>query len=138
VPNIFWRFFGFGEDDYEEEDEEYPDYEEGQPRTAKKIKGKREREEPRKRAESPKLVFFKGVPSEGIRLRLRDALLEGTMVLLDLQGLPAEHVEEGRTFINFMGGVAFAHKGLIERIGASLFLITPREGMLQWWAEEGE
>jgi FtsZ-interacting cell division protein YlmF len=136
VPNIFWRFFGFGEDDYEEEDEEYPDYEEGQPRTTKKNKGKRE--EPRKRADSPKLVFFKGVPSEGIKLRLRDALLEGTMVLLDLQGLPAERVEEGRAFINFMGGVAFAHKGLIERIGASLFLITPREGMLQWWAEEGE
>jgi FtsZ-interacting cell division protein YlmF len=134
------RFLGFYGDDYEEEDDEYQDYEEEQPRTAKKGKGKREREreEPRKKAEFPKLVFFKGVPSEGIKLRLRDALLEGSMVLLDLQGLPPEHVEEGRTFINFMGGVAFAHKGLIERIGSSLFLIAPREGMLQWWAEEEE
>jgi FtsZ-interacting cell division protein YlmF len=127
---------GFSGDDYEEEDEEYQDYEEEQPRPAKKSRGKKE--EPRKRAETPKLVFFKGVPSEGIKLRLRDALLDGAMVLLDMQGLPAEHVEEGRTFINFMGGVAFAHKGLIERIGSSLFLITPREGMLQWWAEEEE
>jgi FtsZ-interacting cell division protein YlmF len=125
---------GFYGDDYEEEDDEYQDYEEEQARPAKKNKVKRE--EPRKRSESPKLVFFKGVPSEGIKLRLRDALLEGAMVLLDLQGLPPERVEEGRTFINFMGGVAFAHKGLIERIGSSLFLITPHEGMLQWWAEE--
>jgi FtsZ-interacting cell division protein YlmF len=129
----FLRFLGFYGDDYEEEDGEYLDYEEESPR-AKKSKGKKE--SPRKKAESPKLVFFKGVPSEGIKLRLRDALLEGAMVLLDLQGLPAERVEEGRTFINFMGGVAFAHKGLIERIGSSLFLITPHEGMLQWWAEE--
>ena len=132
----FLRFLGFYGNDYEEEDDEYPEYEEEPSRTAKKNRGKKE--EPRKKAETPKLVFFKGVPSEGIRLRLRDALLEGAMVLLDLQGLPAERVEEGRTFINFMGGVAFAHKGLIERIGSSLFLITPREGMLQWWAEEGE
>jgi FtsZ-interacting cell division protein YlmF len=132
------RFLGFYGDDYEEEAEEYQDYEEEQSRTTKKGKVKREREEPRKKAEPPKLVFFKGVPSEGIKLRLRDALLEGAMVLLDLQGLPPERVEEGRAFINFMGGVAFAHKGLIERIGSSLFLITPREGMLQWWAEEEE
>jgi FtsZ-interacting cell division protein YlmF len=134
VPN-FLRFFGFG-DDYEEEDDEPLDYEEEQARPAKKSRGKKE--EPRKRIEAPKLIFFKGIPSEGIKLRLRDALLEGVMVLLDVQGLPAERMEEGRTFINFMGGVAFAHKGLIERIGSSLFLITPREGMLQWWAEEDE
>jgi FtsZ-interacting cell division protein YlmF len=127
---------GFDESHYEDEDDEYLGYEEEQPRAEKK--GKAKREEPRKRLDSPKLVFFKGVPSEGIKLRLRDALLDGTMVLLDLQGLPAERAEEGRTFINFMGGVAFAHRGLIERIGVSLFLITPREGMLQWWAEEGE
>jgi FtsZ-interacting cell division protein YlmF len=125
---------GFYGDNYEEEDDEFLDYEEEPPRTVKKSRGKKE--DPRKRPETPKLVFFKGVPSEGIKLRLRDALLEGAMVLLDLQGLPAEHMEEGRAFINFMGGVAFAHKGLIERIGSSLFLITPREGMLQWWAEE--
>jgi FtsZ-interacting cell division protein YlmF len=125
---------GFYGDDYEEEEDEYLDYEEEQPRAARKVKGKKE--DPRKKAETPKLIFFKGVPSEGIKLRLRDALLEGAMVLLDLHGLPADRVDEGRIFINFMGGVAFAHKGLIERISSSLFLITPREGMLQWWAEE--
>jgi FtsZ-interacting cell division protein YlmF len=132
----FWRFLGFYGDDYEEEDDEYQDYEEEPSRAVKKSRGRKE--EPRKKSEPPKLIFFKGVPSEGIKLRLRDALLEGAMVLLDLQGLPPERVEEGRAFINFMGGVAFAHKGLIERIGSSLFLITPREGMLQWWAEEEE
>jgi FtsZ-interacting cell division protein YlmF len=123
----FWKFFGFDRDDYEDEE-----YEDESPRSVKKTKAVKEE----LRKNFPELVFFKGVPSEEIKLRLRDALLEGTMVLLDLHGLPPERVEEGRAFINFMGGVAFAHKGLLERIGSSLFVITPREGMLQWWTEE--
>jgi FtsZ-interacting cell division protein YlmF len=127
------QLLGFYGDDYED-DEDYSDYEEERPKT-KKVKSVR-KEEPRGRAAAPKLVFFKGVPSEDIKLRLRDVLLDGAMVLLDLQGLEAERIEEGRNFINFMGGVAFAHKGLMERIGPSLFVITPHEGMLQWWAGE--
>jgi len=128
------QLFGFNSDDYENEGD-YSDYEEERPRSRKKP-GKRG--EPREQMSQPKLVFFKGVPSEEIKLRLRDALLEGAMVLLDLQGLEAERIEEGRNFINFMGGVAFAHKGLMERIGSSLFVIAPREGMFQWWVGDGE
>ena len=129
------QLLGFYGDEYEEDSEEYPNYEEEQSRSSKKIKMTR-RDETRGKTLSPKLVFFKGVPSEDIKLKLRDVLLDGAMVLLDLQGLEQERLDEGRNFINFMGGVAFAHKGLMERIGPSLFVITPCEGMLQWWAEE--
>jgi len=129
------QLFGFYGDDYEDEDD-YSDYEEERPKsTAKKSKSGK-KDEPRGKTISPKLVFFKGVPSEEIKLKLRDVLLDGAMVLLDLHGLDSERIDEGRNFINFMGGVAFAHKGLMERIGPSLFIITPHEGMLQWWAEE--
>ena len=128
------QLLGFSGDDYENEDD-HSSYEEERPRSRKKSVRKGESRGP---VPSPKLVFFKGVPSEDIKLRLRDVLLEGAMVLLDLQGLEAERIEEGRNFINFMGGVAFAHKGLMERIGPSLFIITPREGMLQWWVGDGE
>jgi len=122
------QLFGFGEG-YDNDD----DYEEEPP----KRRGKpTRRDESRGPGVSPKLVFFKGVPSEAVKLRLRDALLDGSMVLLDLQGLPSERIDEGRNFINFMGGVAFAHRGVMERISPSLFVITPREGMLQWWTEE--
>ena len=130
------QLFGFYGDEYEEDGDGYSEYEEvEQPRETKKPKMVR-KEEGRGKTGPVKLVFFKGVPPEDVKLKLRDVLLEGVMVLLDLQGLPAERIEEGRNFINFMGGVAFAHKGLMERIGPSLFVISPREGMLQWWAEE--
>jgi len=129
------QLLGFYGEDYEEEDE-HSNYEEERPKPAGKKSKSARKDDSRARAVPPKLVFFKGVPSEDIKLKLRDVLLDGTMVLLDLQGLAAERIEEGRNFINFMGGVAFAHKGLMERIGPSLFIITPHEGMFQWWVEE--
>jgi FtsZ-interacting cell division protein YlmF len=136
------QLLGFYGDDYEEDSAEYVEYEEEQPReqlgVSKKNRTGKKDDGPKGKPVIPRLVFFKGVPSEDIKLRLRDVLLDGAMVLLDLQGLDAGRIEEGRNFINFMGGVAFAHKGLMERIGPSLFVITPREGMLQWWAEEEE
>ena len=129
------QLLGFYGEDYDNEDD-YSDYDEERPKsTGKKSKSVR-KDESKGQVIPPKLVFFKGVPSEDIKLRLRDALLDGAMVLLDLQGLEANRIEEGRNFINFMGGVAFAHRGVMERIGPSLFVITPREGMLQWWAGE--
>jgi FtsZ-interacting cell division protein YlmF len=131
------QLLGFYGDDYEEDSNDYAEYEEEPSKDVKKSKpGKRD--EARGRPPIPRLVFFRGVPSEDIKLKLRDVLLEGAMVLLDLQGLDAGRIEEGRNFINFMGGVAFAHKGLMERIGPSLFVISPREGMLQYWSEEEE
>ena len=129
------QLLGFYGEDYDNEDD-YSEHDEERPRqTGKKGKPARKNES-RGHVIPPKLVFFKGVPSEDIKLKLRDVLLDGAMILLDLQGLEAERIEEGRNFINFMGGVAFAHKGVMERIGPSLFIITPREGMLQWWEEE--
>ena len=127
------QLLGFNDEGYDNEDD-YSDYEEERPRSTVKSRPVR-KDESRRHAGSPKLIFFKGVPSEEIKLKLRDVLLEGAMILLDLQGLQAERIEEGRNFINFMGGVAFAHKGVMERIGPSLFLIAPREGMFQWWEE---
>ena len=132
------QLLGFYGDDYDEDADDYMEYEEEQPRPLKRQAKPARKDEGRGRMPAPKLVFFKGVPSEEFKLRLRDVLLDGAMVLLDLQGLEPERIEEGRNFINFMGGVAFAHKGLMERIGPSLFVITPHEGMLQWWADEEE
>ena len=129
------QLLGFYGEDYDNEDDN-ENLEEGRSKSADKKDKSGRKNEPKGQAAPPKLVFYKGVPSEDIKLRLRDALLDGAMVLLDLQGLEAKRLEEGRSFINFMGGVAFAHKGVMERIGPSLFIITPREGMLQWWAEE--
>ena len=129
------QLLGFYGDDYENEDD-YSEIEEERPRPAGKKSKPARKEESRGRAVPPKLVFYKGIPSEDIKLKLRDFLLDGVMILLDLQGLDSERIEEGRNFINFMGGVAFAHKGIMERIGPSLFVITPHEGMLEWWGEE--
>ena len=123
----------YGDDDYVDESE---DYEVEEQRTAAKRPNARRRDEPHP-VSAPRLVFFKGVPSESIKLRLRDALLNGIMVLLDLHELdPREFEEEGRPFINFMGGVAFAHKGRMEYIEPAMYLVTPHEGMFEEWVEE--
>ena len=85
----------------------------------------------------PGIVLFKGIPSERRKLQLRDALLEGVMVLMDLHDLDARQFEEeGRPLINFMGGVAFAHKGRMEQVGPALYLVMPRGDMFEDWAEE--
>jgi FtsZ-interacting cell division protein YlmF len=127
------RFFGFNEDEYENDND--VDYEEEpQSRSGKRTRGRQE--ESSKKSVSPKLIFYQGIPSEDTKLRLRDILLDGSMVLLDLHKVDPEHAEEGHNFINFMAGVAFAHKGQSKRIGQFLYVITPREGMLQWWVGE--
>ena len=56
--------------------------------------------------------------------------------MLDLSSLSGAETEKGRNFMNFMGGVAFAHKGELREIGASFFLISPRKGMFTQWIEE--
>jgi len=130
VQKLF-QLFGFSGDDYDNEDD-FSEYDE-RPRSKKKSR----RSDARGQMTPPKLVFFKGIPSDEIRLRLRDVLLDGTMILLDLSGM-SDRKDEAVEFIHFMTGVAFAHKGDWKQIGPSLFIITPREGMLQWWAADGE
>lgn len=123
----------YGDEDYDESEEQYG--EKSQP--TKKSPQARRREEARAAPVPLRMVFFKGVPSEEIKLRLRDALLDGVMILLDLHELdPQSFEEEGRPFINFMGGVAFAHKGRMEYIEPALYVVTPHEGMFEEWAEE--
>lgn len=122
----------YGDEDYDDSEEHYGE----RPQSFKKTLQGKKREEIRPQAPL-RMVFFKGVPSEEIKLRLRDILLEGVMVLLDLHELdPQSFEEEGRPFINFMGGVAFAHKGRMEFIEPALYIVTPHEGMFEEWAEE--
>ena len=59
------------------------------------------------------------------------------MILLDLHELDLQSFEEiGRPFINFMGGVAFAHKGRMEFIEPAFYIVTPHEGMFEEWTKE--
>ena len=124
----------YGDEDYDEPEEQEQYGEKPQP--FKKTYSGRKREETRSQAPL-RMVFFKGVPSEEIKLRLRDILLDGVMILLDLHELDPQSFEEiGRPFINFMGGVAFAHKGRMEFIEPAFYIVTPHEGMFEEWAEE--
>ena len=129
------QLLGFYGDDYDNEDD-YSDHEDDRSRSKKKS-GKKG--DSRGLTAPPKLVFFKGIPSEDMKLKLRDALLDGAMILLDLGGVGSDRKEEALNLVNFMGGVAFAHKGFMEQLGKSpFFIITPREGMFQEWSGEGE
>lgn len=122
----------YGDEDYDESEEYYGE----KPQPFKKPFQGRKREEVRSQVPL-RMVFFRGVPSEESKLRLRDILLEGVMILLDLHDLdPQAFEEKGRPFINFMGGVAFAHKGRMEFIEPALYIVTPHEGMFEEWAEE--
>jgi hypothetical protein len=124
-----WQLLGFYGDDYEDEEDEFE--EEPAPKQVPPRKGVQ------KKAPFPRLIYFRGIPSETARFELRDALLEGAMLMLDLHGLDASRLEEGNDFLNFMRGVAFAHKGETERLGSSLFLVMPHAGMFRRWTEEG-
>ena len=127
------QILGFDGDEYDDEEE----YVEEPPRPSRKPSGQGKRPKEQRFSDAPRLVLFRGVPSEKIKLRLRDALLDGVMILLDLHDLDSRQFEEvGQPFINFMGGVAFAHKGCMEFIEPAHYLVTPGEGMFEEWAEE--
>ena len=129
------QFLGFGDDDYEGSEA----YSEEQSRPSRKQKpqsqGKRKED---MYPMAPGLILFKGVPSEGNKFKLSEALRDGTMILLDLHELDAREMEEqGRPFITFMGGVAYARGGRIEFIEPAQYLVMPRDGMFEEWVEEG-
>ena len=129
------QFLGFDNEDYEEPEE----YSEESARIARKQKpqnqGKRREEA---YPASPGLILFKGVPSEGNKFKLSEALRDGIMILLDLHELDAREMEEqGRPFITFMGGVAYARGGRVEFIEPAQYLVMPRDGMFEEWIEEG-
>lgn len=120
-----------GYDDYDEAD----DLPRGNKRSVGNSGARQQREAP---ARSPlRFVLFKGVPSESSKLKLRDALLDGVMIMLDLSELsPRELEEKGTPFITFMTGVAFAHRGCTQTINQNMYLLTPYEGMFEEWIEE--
>ena len=130
------QFLGFyGDDDYDESEE----YSGDQSRQVRKQKpqsqGKRKEES---YPATPGLILFRGVPSENAKYKLSESLKDGAMILLDLHDLDAREMEDqGRPFITFMGGVAYARGGRIEFIEPAQYLVMPRDGMFEEWVEEG-
>ncbi len=131
------KFLGFygDDDDYDEEE----DYGAERPaKRAKKLNNKKSRRDQEdnniNNNDIPSLVIFRGVPSDDMRSRLRDALRNGAILLLDLSELSERELEEeGRGFITFMGGVAFASGGSKLEIGHEQYIITPGDGMCEEW-----
>jgi FtsZ-interacting cell division protein YlmF len=77
------------------------------------------------------LILFKGLPSTEDKLQLREALLDGCIILLDLSGVPSERIEEGRQFITFMHGVSFANNGEFLKLAPRIFSVSPHPCMVQ-------
>ena len=128
------KFFGFenDEDDYDDSD----DYKE-EPRK------KSSRKENLSRTSSGgsaggKLILFNGIASDNDKRRLREAFNSGAMILIDLHTLnQREFDEDGKDFITFMGGVAFARNGELKFIEPAQYLVTPRHDMFEVWPEGG-
>ena len=134
------KFFGFetDEDDYDE----YDDTEEEKRTPRKQSSGKREASSSRSSTGSNnaagRLIIYNGIPDDNDKRRLREAFNDGAMLLIDLHLLnQREFDEEGKDFITFMGGVAFARKGEIKFIEPAQYLITPKVAMFEIWPEGG-
>ena len=73
------------------------------------------------------------------KVRLREEFNKGAMILVDIHELTQrEYDEEGKDFITFMGGVAFARDGETKYIDPAQYLFTPSKGMSQIWPEGSE
>lgn len=130
------KFFGFenDEDDYDDND----DYTEERPR---KQSSSRKESTSRSSSGNPaapgKLILFNGVASDSDKRRLREAFNSGAMILIDLHTLnQREFEEDGKDFITFMGGVAFARNGELKFIEPAQYLVTPRADMFEVWPED--
>lgn len=125
------KFFGFetDEDDYDEND----DYTEER---QKKSSARKERSS--KGSSNGKLIIYNGVASDADKRKLREAFNSGAMILVDMHELnQREFDEEGREFITFMGGLAYAHEGEGKFIEPAQYLFTPSAGMYEIWPEGG-
>ena len=132
------KFFGF-----ETDDDDYDDYDE--PQEEKRVrKPAAKREGPsRPRAGNSnatgRLIVYNGIANDNDKRRLREAFNEGAMILIDLHLLnQREFEEEGKDFIRFMGGVAFAFGGEIKFIEPAQYIVTPSTGMFEIWPEGSE
>ena len=128
------KIFGF---DNDEDDYENDDYAE-EKRSEKKSSGRRAVSSQRSGSEMPgKIIIYNGVANDIDKRRLREAFNEGAMILIDLHNLnQLEFEEEGKDFITFMGGVAFARNGDMKYIEPAQYLVTPRTDMYEVWPEE--
>ena len=129
----FMKFFGFenDEDDYDDSD----DYKE-EPRKKSSRKETSSRTSSGNPNAGGKLILFNGIASDNDKRRLREAFNNGAMILIDLHTLnQREFDEDGKDFITFMGGVAFARNGELKFIEPAQYLVTPRPDMFEVWPE---
>ena len=131
------KFFGFenDDDDYDDNDE----YTE-ETRSPRKSQAKRESRSPSQGKSHPagRLILYRGVADDNDKRRLRDAFNDGAMILVDLHDLDQRAYEEnGKEFITFLGGVAFARNGDRKFIEPAQYLFTPRPDMFEAWPEGG-
>ena len=131
----FMKFFGFenDEDDYDDSD----DYKE-EPRKKSSRKETSSRTSSGGSISGGKLILFNGIASDNDKRRLREAFNNGAMILIDLHTLnQREFDEDGKDFITFMGGVAFARNGELKFIEPAQFLVTPRHVLFVVWPVGG-
>ncbi len=131
----FMKFFGFenDEDDYDDSD----DYKE-EPRKKSSRKETSSRTSSGGSISGGKLILFNGIASDNDKRRLRNAFNNGAMILIDLHTLnQREFDEDGKDFITFMGGLAFAREGELRFIEPAQYLVTPRHDMFEVWPEGG-
>ena len=129
------KIFGFENDDDDYDDND--DYqEEKRPPRKSPAKSSRSSSQGNPNA-SGKLILFNGVATDSDKRRLREAFNNGAMILIDLHTLnQREFDEDGKDFITFMGGVAFARNGELKFIEPAQYLVTPRADMFESWPEE--
>ena len=134
------KFFGFenDEDDYDDND----DYTEDRHSEKRATTQNRRNNSARSGGNSNlggKIIIYNGVASDNDKRRLREAFNDGAMILIDLHNLnQREFEEEGKDFITFMGGVAFARNGDIKFIEPAQYLVTPKTNMYEIWPEEND
>ena len=128
------KFFGFenDEDDYDDSD----DYKEEPRKKSPSRKDSSSRPAAGNSNAGGKLILFNGIASDSDKRRLREAFNNGAMILIDLHTLnQRDFDEDGKDFITFMGGVAFARNGELRFIEPAQYLVTPRSDMFEVWPE---
>ncbi|MBR6900542.1 MAG: cell division protein SepF [Synergistaceae bacterium] len=125
------RFFGFDgdEDDYDD-NESYVDD------RKKRASGRGSRSDASHPAGKLIIYNYNSPTLSTDKAHLRDEFLKGAMILVDLHELnQRQYEEEGKDFITFMGGLAFAREGVMTFIEPSQYLFTPGQGMCEVWPE---
>ena len=131
------KFFGF-----ETDEDDYDDYDDApEEKRTRKPAPKREsqsRTSSGNTRSAGRLIVYNGIADDNDKRRLREAFNDGAMILIDLHMLnQREFDEQGKDFITFMGGVAFARNGEIKYLEPAQYIVTPSTGMFEIWPEGG-